>query len=373
MLRSIDLFTGIGGMTIGLHGIATPSLYCDIAPQSQAVIKHRIETGSLPAAPIMTDVRQVDCSNVKVDMICAGFPCVGFSVMGMQKAFANRESGLFHEVLRICDTCSPPLIFLENVSNVLRIGMPVIIDELSVKRGYELRWCLVSAESMGAPHVRSRWFCLAVRPGFTWAFESSKYTPYPWTQEVASSIVRTSPEVNEDRCGLLGNSVVPDAVRYAFLFLAGRNSEVVTKLDVNAGFAILPSQETKKMTKITQKVPRSGIVEAWSHDIIARGDPRAFRMSAVEGPVIDPESYRSAKPPSPLLKTPFIRKVVRMARWSTPRHSLTGPCNYLTERSIRDLPTQVRFEVNTIDRDNNVSPEFIEFMMGFPIGWTKLA
>lgn len=382
MLRSIDLFSGIGGMTLGLHCIAKPILYCDIAPESQAVLLQRMRLDHLPVAPIASDVRKVDGSVLEeVDMITAGFPCVGFSMMGMQKAFEDKDSGLFSEVLRICDSCKvpPPLIFLENVVNVLRLGMVNIIDELSVKRGYEVRWCTVSAEFMGAPHVRNRWFCLAVKPGFAFRWlNDAPFVGYPWTKETMRSLVRTVPASVQTtiRCGLLGNSVVPDAVRYAFLFLSGRNTRRPTGLGLaNTVFVPAGQGSAVKFKTLLQRKPNAGIVEAGvssiSKCIEAQGVAK-FKEPVVKGPVIDPTSYNSSKPPSPLLKTPFITKTSHMLRWSTPRHSLTGACNYLTERSIRDLPTQVRFEVDTCDRNGTVSAEFIEFLMGFPIGWTCL-
>jgi hypothetical protein len=35
-LRSLDLFSGIGGLTMALQGIAEPRAYCDIDPAAQA-------------------------------------------------------------------------------------------------------------------------------------------------------------------------------------------------------------------------------------------------------------------------------------------------------------------------------------------------
>ena len=37
MIKSLDLFSGIGGLTHALHGIAEPVAYCDIEPEARAV------------------------------------------------------------------------------------------------------------------------------------------------------------------------------------------------------------------------------------------------------------------------------------------------------------------------------------------------
>ena len=56
----------------------------------------------------------------------------------------------------------------------------------------------------------------------------------------------------------------------------------------------------------------------------------------------------------------------------TPRHGNVSDANILTERALRDLPSQVRFERTTRDelRGDQIAPEFVEYLMGFPIGWT---
>jgi len=57
--------------------------------------------------------------------------------------------------------------------------------------------------------------------------------------------------------------------------------------------------------------------------------------------------------------------------WPTPRHSNVGTCHVLTNRSVRDLGTAVRFEAGTKeDRSGVCSAEFIEWLMGVPFGYT---
>lgn len=403
-LRSIDLFSGIGGMALALHGIATPLVYCDIAPRAQDTLKRLMARKLLPAAPVLGDVRLVSARKLppladhEDAVIVAGFPCVGFSTMGRQKAFQNEESALFSEVLRIIDSFpasrAPPLVFLENVPNVLRIGMREIVAQLAVARGYELRWCTVSAESVGAPHVRNRWFCLAVRPGYEFAFGTvlqDAYHPYTWTRAAAEAVPRTvgsrglagthhaSPSEAAERCGLLGNSVVPDAVRVAFCFLARRCEHGADPLSLAPGERLAPAADpcggnggADVPRPGPAAFPRAGIILAGTDLVEARLCPGRLRECEVDGPTMSPDAFAPPRPPSPLLRTPLVRKLTRFQAWSTPRHSITGACNYLTERSIRDLPTQVRFEVRTEARDMPVAAEFVEFLMGFPIGWTRL-
>jgi hypothetical protein len=87
--------------------------------------------------------------------------------------------------------------------------------------------------------------------------------------------------------------------------------------------------------------------------------PRARGLSLV----FDPRTFvREATGP---VTSRLLTKAQRARAWSTPRK--TQPmCNVLTERSVRDLPTQVRFERGTPAhlRDGVVNPAFVEWLMG---------
>ena len=57
---------------------------------------------------------------------------------------------------------------------------------------------------------------------------------------------------------------------------------------------------------------------------------------------------------------------------ATPRFNCPRPACSVTARTLKDLPTQLRFERDTPDdvRKGYVSPDFLEWLMGYPIGWT---
>ena len=72
----------------------------------------------------------------------------------------GERSGLFFEILRIADETKAPFIFLENVTNIRTKGAERVCKELA-ERGYDCRWCNISASDVGALHKRERWFLLA--------------------------------------------------------------------------------------------------------------------------------------------------------------------------------------------------------------------
>ena len=145
ILKSLDLFSGIGGLTLALTGVAKPLAYCDIEPTAIAVIKDNMSTlGNLPRAAISTDVRTLDHKWLKEnvtgmdatpDAIVAGYPCTGFSLVGKRDGYENEQSGLFSEICRIIDqNKSIKYCFFENVSQIVHDGMKTFVNELHRKR-----------------------------------------------------------------------------------------------------------------------------------------------------------------------------------------------------------------------------------------------
>lgn len=161
LLKGLDLFSGVGGITYALQEFIEPVAYCEIDPYCQSVLLSRMQTGDLPKAPIWDDVRTLPFKELPpIDIICGGFPCQDISVAGTGKGLAGERSGLFFEIVRLAKEIKPKFIFLENVPAITTRGGLQVIREIA-EMGYDCRWCVVSAASVGALHRRERWFLLA--------------------------------------------------------------------------------------------------------------------------------------------------------------------------------------------------------------------
>src|SRR5512146_3529417 len=76
-LRLLDLFSGIGGFSLGLErtgGFETVA-FCEIAPKCRHLLAHH-----WPGVPIYDDIcaltaERLAADGVAVDAICGGFPC----------------------------------------------------------------------------------------------------------------------------------------------------------------------------------------------------------------------------------------------------------------------------------------------------------
>lgn len=395
---SLDLFSGIGGITKALEGIAKPAAFCEIDNNCHAILEARMADGSIPRAPIFSDVRKVSRRTLAkegvkgIDMICGGWPCQDLSVMGKMRGLIHgARSGLIFEVIRLTDEVKPKMLFLENVPAILNNGIDVVVDEFVKKRGYEMRWGIVPACGVGAMHVRKRWFCLLVSSGFnkrvTWDLEGT-YKPYVWNMrdlkrkntprgKVPLMVVPKSAAERKDlilRARILGNSVVPDAVRAAFVALASGFREAPDPRIKRLEFNMAPDPDKVRERPEGSKV----IYKSWGSATFKDGRLRIFKAekpALKQSPklkiIVDPASYRGGRPPVGKVSRPVISRPIEYISFHTPRHE-SHASNALTERTIMDLPTMIRFERETPDevRGGVIEPKFLEWLMGYKIGWT---
>ena len=163
MLNGLDLFSGIGGISFALKDWVRSVAYCEIDPYCQGVLISRMADESIPTAPIWDNVRTLSLGitlREQIEIIYGGFPCQDISIAGHGKGLAGERSGLFFEIVRLAEEIKPSFIFLENVPAITsRGGAQVCLEVTSL--GYDCRWCVISAASVGALHRRERWFFLA--------------------------------------------------------------------------------------------------------------------------------------------------------------------------------------------------------------------
>ena len=163
-LNGLDLFAGIGGISLALQPWVRTVCYVEIESFPQRVIQKQIKAGNLDDAPIWDDVRTFDPRpwSSAVDIISGGFPCQDISAAGKGAGLGGEQSGLFWEIIRIAGEIRPQFIFLENVPAITSEskGGADVVGAITAL-GYDCRWGMLSASEMGAPHKRNRWWLLA--------------------------------------------------------------------------------------------------------------------------------------------------------------------------------------------------------------------
>ncbi len=175
MLNGLDLFSGIGGLSLALSGWVKPVAYCESDRYAQGVLLSRMRGGQLPIAPVWKDVRSLSGKDVmeQVDIICGGFPCQDISAAGAGAGLGGERSSLFFEILRLAKEIKPKFVFLENVPAIRTRGLEHVAEGFA-SAGYDCRWDFVSAKEVGAPHLRNRWFMLAHTSGAKLRLESGR-------------------------------------------------------------------------------------------------------------------------------------------------------------------------------------------------------
>lgn len=225
----MDLFTGIGGMTLALTGISRPVLYCDKCPHARRVLLDRMARSQLPKAPVLTDVCHVQAQ--LVDCITAGFPCTGFTSVGDMAGFNHPESALFFKLVDVCKASKPAMVFMENTPAIAQTESLTVMTKAFKRIGYSLRSCVLPVYAVGLPQARNRWFGLAwrdedalARLGKRVKLGRAGITIRP--KEPARTVVTECRQAFL-RYQLLKNAVVPE-VAYLALSLLTSTDQVMT-------------------------------------------------------------------------------------------------------------------------------------------------
>ena len=161
VIRYGSLFTGAGGLDMAVHALwpdAELSWWSEVDRHAADVFAPRLADG----APNLGDVEAVDWTAVEpVDVLVGGFPCQDISHAGKGAGIKEgTRSGLWFRFADAIGVLRPRHVLLENVSAILVRGGTVVVGDLAAL-GYDVRWEVVRASDVGAPHRRARWFAVA--------------------------------------------------------------------------------------------------------------------------------------------------------------------------------------------------------------------
>ena len=228
-LRVLDLFSGIGGFSLGLErtgGFETVA-FCEIEEFPRRVLQKH-----WPDVPCYRDVRELTAERlaadgIAVDVICGGFPCQDLSTSGTGLGLDGERSGLWREYFRLVCEIRPGFIIVENSPELLDGWLGQVVGPLA-EVGYDAEWECIPASAVGAPHRRDRFWLVAYPSGWrqpqSWRCINAIH-PAPGAYREANHVVdavqrRAMPFVCRGHDGFptglgkaalhgLGNAVVP--------------------------------------------------------------------------------------------------------------------------------------------------------------------
>ena len=155
VLNVLDLFSGIGGFSLGLEraGMTTVA-FCEVEDFPRKVLaKH------WPAVPCYPDVRELtkeilDADGITADLICGGYPCQPFSAAG-KRGGAEDDRHLWPEMYRLVKTIKPRWVLAENVAGHISMGLDDVLLDLE-NAGYAWWTFVIPACAKDARHRRDR-------------------------------------------------------------------------------------------------------------------------------------------------------------------------------------------------------------------------
>jgi DNA (cytosine-5)-methyltransferase 1 len=154
-LKLLDLFSGIGGFSLGLEstggfetiGFVEKDKFC------QKVLKKHWSNIN-----IEEDIRNVKGERYAADIITGGFPCQPFSVAGKRKG-KDDDRYLWDETIRVIRECKPKWFVGENVEGIVNIANGTVLQQIQQdleKEGFEVQCGIIPASGIGAWHQRKR-------------------------------------------------------------------------------------------------------------------------------------------------------------------------------------------------------------------------
>ena len=216
-MNVLDLFSGIGGFSLGLERAGMKTIaFCEVDKKCQEVLRKHWKD-----VPIFDDVTTLKGTDIDgtVDVICGGFPCQDISLAGKGAGLEGERSGLWWEFHRLIKEIKPSWAIIENVSALRNRGLDQVLRSLD-EIGYDAEWHCITAASIGAPHRRDRIWIIAypnseglegqwkVSSRISKELKDPSYSCWWATEPNVGRVAHGIPN-RVDRLKQLGNAVVP--------------------------------------------------------------------------------------------------------------------------------------------------------------------
>ncbi len=199
MFPTISLFTGAGGLDLGLERQRFASrAFVEIDKDAQATLRKNRSFWMVPDAPILGDITCLDAEEVlkaaglargETSLLAGGPPCQSFSTAGRRASITDPRGSMFAHFARMVTGIRPRFFVFENVRGILSAAIrhrplhqrddsspalspdeelgsvlrKVILPLLREEVGYEVVFGLANAADYGVPQKRQRVFFLGSR------------------------------------------------------------------------------------------------------------------------------------------------------------------------------------------------------------------
>lgn len=160
--KVIDLFSGVGGMSLGFEKQGFDVVLANEYDKSiaESYIKNHKNTKM-----VCGDITKLNFNDTfgkykgKIDVIIGGPPCQGFSQKGKRKTIHDERNYLFKYYVDVVKLVNPKYFVMENVPNLLSAQGGMFKDEIMElfnSIGYSLKVGVLNASDYGVPQNRKR-------------------------------------------------------------------------------------------------------------------------------------------------------------------------------------------------------------------------
>jgi DNA (cytosine-5)-methyltransferase 1 len=165
VLRTIDLFSGAGGITEGFRMAGYECLYAnDCMPEA-------METFHLNHPEAWADCRNIEkvepseiraklkIARGELDVLAGGPPCQGFSINAPERFLTDPRNKLFKDYVRFLEEFEPKAFLFENVPGLLSLGDGKVLDRILrefARLDYHVTVKILFAAHYGVPQERWR-------------------------------------------------------------------------------------------------------------------------------------------------------------------------------------------------------------------------
>src|ERR1700677_2881041 len=170
-LTFADFFCGIGGFHAAAKelGHLECVFACDIDEDCRTTYAHNFKLKP------ESDIRRIAVENIPAhDILCAGFPCQPFSIIGDRGGFADARGTLFFDLARILEAKRPQAFVLENVKQLVSHNKGKTLQRiLEILRNFYsfVDFRVLNALHFGLPQKRERVLIVGFNgeiEGFPW-------------------------------------------------------------------------------------------------------------------------------------------------------------------------------------------------------------
>lgn len=160
--KVIDLFAGVGGMSLGFENEGFDVV---IANEYDESIAKAYKYNHKNTKMVVGDITKLNLEETfgtykgQIDVVIGGPPCQGFSQKGQRKTIHDERNFLFKYYVKVVELVEPQYFVMENVPNLLTTENGYFRKELETlfnQMGYRLQMGVLNASDYGIPQNRRR-------------------------------------------------------------------------------------------------------------------------------------------------------------------------------------------------------------------------